>query len=198
MKGWKTIDITMIALFVALMAVGANITSFLIIGGVPVTLQTFFALLAGFILGKRLGSLAMLIYMIIGLIGMPIFSGVTGGLFTIAKPSFGFIIAFIPTAYFAGLIVEKKDTIKWFVISAFIGLFVNYLIGTTWMYIAYKLWFAAPDGFNYSVLWSWMALPLIKDLLFTYVAAVVGMRMNQLVVRKSYLSKDRFSNNKGI
>jgi len=198
LKGWKTIDITMIALFVALMAVGANITSFLIIGGVPVTLQTFFALLAGFILGKRLGSLAMLIYMIIGLIGMPIFSGVTGGLFTIAKPSFGFIIAFIPTAYFAGLIVEKKDTIKWFVISAFIGLFVNYLIGTTWMYIAYKLWFAAPDGFNYSVLWSWMALPLIKDLLFTYVAAVVGMRMNQLVVRKSYLSKDRFSNNKGI
>jgi len=198
LKGWKTIDITMIALFVALMAVGANVTSFLIIGGVPVTLQTFFALLAGLILGKRLGSLAMLIYMIIGLIGMPIFSGVTGGLFTIAKPSFGFIIAFIPTAYFAGLIIEKKDTIKWFVISAFIGLFVNYLIGTTWMYTAYKLWFAAPDGFNYSVLWSWMALPLIKDLLFTYVAAVVGMRMNQLVVRKNYLSKDRFSNNKGI
>ena len=190
MRKWKPIEITMVALFVAFMAVGANVTSFLVIGGVPVTLQTFFAILAGLILGKRLGSFSMITYMIIGLIGIPIFSGVSGGLIILTKPSFGFILAFIVTAYISGLIVEKKQTVNNFVISAFVGLIINYLIGTTWMYLAYKVWYAAPDGFTYSVLWSWMAFPLIKDLIFTFIAGVVGYRMNQTFVRKSSLNRN--------
>ena len=108
MKPWKALDITMIALFVAFMAVGANVTSFLVIGGVPVTLQTFFAILAGLLLGKRLGSFAMVVYMLVGLIGIPVFAEVSGGLIILTKPSFGFILAFILTAFIVGLVAEKK------------------------------------------------------------------------------------------
>lgn len=108
MKQWKPIDITMIALFVAFMAVGANVTSFLIIGGVPVTLQTFFSILAGLILGKRLGGVAMFVYMLVGLIGIPIFAGISGGLMVITRPSFGFILAFIMTAFLVGSLIEKS------------------------------------------------------------------------------------------
>ncbi|WP_312094501.1 biotin transporter BioY [Niallia sp.] len=187
MKQWKTIEITMIALFVALMAVGANITSFLVIGGVPVTLQTFFAILAGLLLGKRLGSVAMFVYMLVGLIGIPIFAGVSGGLIIITKPSFGFILSFIITAFIVGLIAEKKQTIPTFIFTAFIGLIINYIIGTTWMYMAYKTWYAAPDGFTYQLLWSWMALPLIKDIILTFIAGTVGYRLYKSVIKKSSL-----------
>ncbi|KAF0821696.1 hypothetical protein ABE29_06425 [Cytobacillus firmus] len=68
--GLRTIDLTLAGMFVALMAVGANITSFvpfLVIGGVPITLQTFFAILAGAILGSRLGAITMAVYVFAGL-----------------------------------------------------------------------------------------------------------------------------------
>ena len=60
----RTTDLTAAAMFVALMAVGANITSiapFMVVGGVPITLQTFFAILAGVVLGSRLGAIAMMV-----------------------------------------------------------------------------------------------------------------------------------------
>ncbi|HEO8419174.1 biotin transporter BioY [Niallia sp. FSL W8-0635] len=194
MKQWKALDITMIALFVAFMAVGANVTSFLIIGGVPVTLQTFFAILAGLLLGKRLGSIAMVVYMLVGLIGIPIFAGVSGGLIILTKPSFGFILAFILTAFIVGLIAEKKPSIPTFVFSAFIGLIINYIIGTSWMYMAYKLWYLAPAGFTYQLLWSWMAFPLIKDVILTLIAGVVGYRLYNSVIKKSSLQAHWHSN----
>ena len=74
--GLRTIDLTLAGMFVALMAVGANITSFvpfLVIGGVPITLQTFFAILAGAILGSRLGAITMAVYAFVGLAGAPVF-----------------------------------------------------------------------------------------------------------------------------
>jgi len=194
LKQWKTIDITMIALFVAFMAVGANVASFLVIGGVPVTLQTFFAILAGLLLGKRLGSVAMIVYMLVGLIGIPIFAGISGGLITITKPSFGFILAFIITAFFVGLIVEKKQSVPIYIFSGFIGLIINYIIGTSWMYMAYKLWYAAPEGFTYQLLWSWMVLPLVKDIILTFIAGIVGYRLYNSVVKKSTLHTNWSSN----
>jgi biotin transport system substrate-specific component len=185
LKQWKPIDITMIALFVAFMAVGANVTSFLIIGGVPVTLQTFFSILAGLILGKRLGGVAMFVYMLVGLIGIPIFAGISGGLMVITRPSFGFILAFIMTAFLVGSLIEKKQTVPFYIFSAFIGLLINYIIGTSWMYMSYKLWYAAPEGFTYQLMWSWMALPLIKDIILTFIAGIIGHRLYYSVIKKS-------------
>jgi biotin transport system substrate-specific component len=168
-------------MFAALMMVGANISSFLIIGGVPITLQTFFAILAGLLLGKRNGAIAMLVYALIGLAGLPVFAGFSGGFDTILSPTFGFIVSFILVAYFVGLIVEKYPTKVGFVLAALVGTAINYLFGTNWMYAAYKVWAAAPEGFTYQMAWAWMAVPLPKDLLLAVLAGLFGYRLRPII-----------------
>ncbi|AIY04670.1 biotin biosynthesis protein [Planococcus sp. PAMC 21323] len=177
----RTLQLVHIALFAALMAIGANIASYLIIGGVPITLQTFFAILAGILLGSRKGAISMIVYALIGLAGVPVFAKFSGGMDTIISPTFGFILSFILVAYVVGLIVEKLPSKKGFVIAALIGMAVNYLFGTNWMYAAYKLWFAAPEGFTYKMAWAWMAVPLPKDLILAVLAGLFGFRLKPII-----------------
>ncbi|MFD1032287.1 biotin transporter BioY [Metaplanococcus flavidus] len=177
----KTLKLVHIAMFSALMAIGANLTSFLVIGGVPITLQSVFAILAGLILGSRLGAASMVVYTFIGLAGVPVFAKFSGGMDTIISPTFGFILSFILMAYAAGLIAEKFPTRKGFVIAALAGLFVNYVFGTNWMYAAYKLWFAAPEGFTYALAWAWMVPPLPKDLILSVLAGIFGFRLKPII-----------------
>ncbi|MBL4951634.1 biotin transporter BioY [Neobacillus sp. YIM B02564] len=186
----KALDITLVGMFVALMGIGANITSiapFLTVGGVPITLQTFFAILAGLVLGSRLGSIAMVSYMLVGLVGVPVFSKFGAGPSTILSPTFGFIVSFIFLAFIAGKIVEKKKSLPAFILAALIGMSVNYLFGTNWMYYAYKLWFTAPEGFTYKMAWLWMIPPLPKDIILAVFAGVLAHRLE-----KSVLSKGQF------
>ena len=152
-SGMSALSLVYCGMFAALMMIGANITSFvpfLVIGGVPITLQTFFAVMAGLLLGSRLGATAMTVYMVVGLAGAPIFSKFQGGFGFILVPTFGFVVSFILVAYVAGKIVEKNGSLRSYVVAGLVALVVNYVIGTNWMYFAYKLWAAAPDAFSYA------------------------------------------------
>lgn len=191
MKRFRTIDLTMVAVFVALMAIGANTTSFLVIGGVPITLQTFFAILAGCILGSRLGALSMTVYTLVGIVGAPVFAQFTGGASILIKPTFGFILSYILVAYVIGLIIEKaqKPTVSRFVIASLIGMVINYVIGTNWMYYAYKLWAQAPEGFSYKMAWAWMLAPLPKDIILSILAGAISPRIYTAVQKSNPLSK---------
>ncbi|MDQ0217384.1 biotin transporter BioY [Peribacillus cavernae] len=184
----RTIDLTLVGMFVALMAIGANITSFapfMVVGGVPITLQTFFAILAGTILGSRLGAIAMMVYTAVGLVGAPIFAQFGGGFSMIVKPTFGFIISFIFTAYIVGKIIEKNSSLPSYITASLVGMAVNYLVGTNWMYFAYKLWAAAPEGFTYKLAWLWMAAPLPKDIILAVCAAFLALRLEKTVLSRS-------------
>jgi biotin transport system substrate-specific component len=195
-KRLRALDITLVGMFVALMAIGANLTSFvpfMVVGGVPITFQTFFAILAGAILGSRLGSIAMTVYMLVGLVGVPVFSKFGAGPSTIFSPTFGFILSYIFTAFIIGKIVEKKKTVAAFIIASLIGMVVNYFFGTNWMYYAYKLWAAAPDGFTYKMAWIWMIAPLPKDIILAVLAGIMAHRLE-----KSVLSKGQFKNLKRV
>ncbi len=180
----RTLQLVQTAMFAALMMIGANIASFLIIGGVPITLQTFFAILAGMLLGKRQGAIAMLVYALIGLAGLPVFAQFSGGLDTILSPSFGFILSFIFVAYIAGYIVEKYPSKVGFVVAGLVGLLFNYVFGTNWMYAAYKLWFSAPEGFSYKMAWAWMVVPLPKDLILAVLAGLFGYRLKPILQKR--------------
>lgn len=183
-QSFKTIDLIYSALFATLIMIGANITSFvpfLTVGGVPITLQAFFAILAGLVLGSKKGAIACTVYMFIGLAGAPVFSKFTGGFSAILLPTFGFIVTFIISAYIAGKIAEKFQTRLAYIIGALIAMAVNYIIGTTWMYFAYTLWASAPEGFTFKMAWLWMIPPMPKDIILSIFAGFFAYRIQKIL-----------------
>lgn len=128
----KTRDITRIGMFTALTAIGAFIT--IPVGPVPITLQSLFVLLSGIVLGSRKAMYSQIAYLLLGLAGLPIFSGFSGGFQHILKPSFGFLIGYIFTAYSIGKITEIKNTTKNLSLAVLIGTIVLYSIGIPYMY----------------------------------------------------------------
>ncbi|MCK4636438.1 MAG: biotin transporter BioY [Methanomicrobia archaeon] len=95
------------------------------IGIVPISLQTLFVLCAGGILGRK-GAIAMVIYLFMGLVGLPVFAGGKGGTGVLMGPTGGYIIEFIFAAYVAGFLIERKKNI---LASMFIATFVIYIFG---------------------------------------------------------------------
>ena len=100
-------DLALIAGFAALIAVCAILPSLKVAGPVPITLQTFGVLLAGAVLGSRRGFLAVSLYLLVGLAGLPVFSGGASGPGVFGGPSVGYLVGFPLAAFLCGLIVER-------------------------------------------------------------------------------------------
>jgi len=113
------------ALMAALTAVGAYII--IPVGPVPITLQTFFVLLSGRLLGKKYGVLSQVTYLLLGAFGLPIFSGGQGGLGVIAGPTGGFLISFVVAAWIAAH--HSSNNKKYFLILT-AAVLSNYIIGS--------------------------------------------------------------------
>src|SRR5690606_41849153 len=101
----STKEMVLTSLFTALTAVGAFLS--IPVGSVPITLQSLFVVLSGLLLGPKLGALSQLIYVLLGLSGVRIFAGFSGGPQTVFTPSFGFLIGFIFAAFIVGRIVHR-------------------------------------------------------------------------------------------
>ncbi|WP_342388603.1 biotin transporter BioY [Salinicoccus bachuensis] len=122
----STKHLVYVALFAALIAIGAQIR--LPIGPVPVTLQVPMVLLAGLLLGPKLGAMSALVYMLMGLVGLPVFAG-GGGLGTVVSPTFGFILGYIPAAWLAGFGATYKSSLAGAISFALIALAVIFIAG---------------------------------------------------------------------
>ncbi|MGM0839913.1 MAG: biotin transporter BioY [Bacillota bacterium] len=181
MKMGKTREMVLCGLFAALMAVGANVSPFLMIGGVPVTLQLMFAIIAGGILGSRVGAKAMTVYLALGLVGAPVFAQFKGGPSSLLSPTFGFILSFIAVAFAVGIVLEKKRTFVGYLTAGILALLLNYIIGTNFMYLALTFWAEAPGGFSYTVAWGWMVAYLPLDIGVTAVSMVILQRLYKVV-----------------
>lgn len=106
-RGNAATDIALIAVFAALIAVCALLPAISVGGLVPITLQTFGVLLAGAVLGARRGALAVLLYLAVGAIGLPVFSGGSAGVAPFVGPTAGYLVAFPFAALLCGFIVER-------------------------------------------------------------------------------------------
>lgn len=175
----RTVDLTFGAVFVCLMAIGANITIWfpmlaIPIGGasVPLSLQTFFAILAGLMLGKKLGLISMITYIFVGAAGVPVFANMSAGPMAIISPTGGFIISYIFVAFFVGWIAEasKNPSVPIYTIAALVGLVLNYTIGVSYMYLAMNTWLAL--DISYKVAWIGMIPFIVKDTALACGAAV--------------------------
>ena len=119
------------ALFAAVCAVCSQLT--IPIQPVPITLGTFGVLMSGGFLGKRYGLLALLIYLILGAAGVPVFSMMRAGISVLAGPSGGFILGFAPMAFVVGLVSEKLGhTFKSMLVATLAGTAVCYVMGIGW------------------------------------------------------------------
>ncbi|MBR0397188.1 MAG: biotin transporter BioY [Eubacterium sp.] len=180
-KRITTSDIVFCGLFVALMAVGAFIKIMIPLGVFQVTfsLQFFFALLAGFLLGGRLGFLSVLAYLLLGLCGMPIFAH-GGGFAYVMKPTFGFLIGFAAAAFVSGAITKtmKKTTYPRLLFAAFIGEMAYYLCGLVYYFIMfnYVLTNGATIGFR-ELITVWFLSTVVPDFILCVLAALVAQRM---------------------
>ena len=130
-----TKDIALTALFVAVMAVCSWIS---IPATVPFTLQTFGVFLSVGLLGGKRGSLAVLVYLLLGAVGLPVFSGFTGGIGHLLGPTGGYIIGFIFSALLMWL-AERLfgKSVAVLAVSMIAGLIVCYAFGTSWFMSVY-------------------------------------------------------------
>lgn len=167
----KTKKMIKAALMAALTAVGAYII--IPVGPVPITLQTFFVLLSGRLLGKKYGVLAQSTYLLLGAFGLPIFSGGQGGLGIIAGPTGGFLLSFIPAAWIAAN--YKKNKIKDFFILC-TAVLTNYLIGS--IYFSFITESSLTASLNLTVI-PFIPGDLIKVILVLITAPVIEKRLNK-------------------
>lgn len=116
-SGLSVRDMAYCSLFALLVGIGAHIR--IPLSFVPITLQTMMVMLAALLLGARRGALAMSMYMMMGLLGLPVFT-LGGGIHNIMSPTFGFIVGFIPAAWLTGFISERLLTDLFFLSGRFL------------------------------------------------------------------------------
>ena len=128
----KTYSYVVTAFGAAIIAVLAQMTIPLPL--IPITGQTLAIGLIVTILGKKNGTLAVLLYILLGAIGLPVFSGFSGGLAVIVGPTGGYIIGFLVQAYLMGLYMDKFGVnYTHSIIANLIGMVITLTFGTTWL-----------------------------------------------------------------
>jgi biotin transport system substrate-specific component len=128
----KTAWLLLAGLFTALTAVGAFLK--IPVGLAAVSLQSLVTALAGLLLGAKWGALSQAAYVVLGLVGLPIFA-LGGGLGYVFQPSFGFVLALIPAAWVIGIAAGKRPSAWRCVAACLLGECVIYLVGVPYLYV---------------------------------------------------------------
>ena len=154
----KVREIVLCALFIALVAVGAFIR--IPVGTDVYTLQFLFTLLAGVLLGARLGAVAVGVYVLMGLVGIPVFAS-GGGPSYVLQPTFGYLVGFILQGWVTGALARRGvPTFRRALAACAAGMVVLYALAIT-------LWLA---------LWYCGILQVVPDFLLCLAAAFIGIR----------------------
>lgn len=171
----KTKNLVLMSLFAALIAVGAFIRVPMPL--IPFTLQTFFVMMAGTLLGAKYAAGSALVYVLIGLCGVPVFTG-GGGFMYVFQPTFGYLIGFIFAAFVIGMIVNKDQRSSWKRLLAgnFAGLIIWYAFGIIYYWMIAKYYLGDPVAMG-SLLVPFILLPLPGDLIKMTLAILLGKRL---------------------
>lgn len=178
-------DMTRVALFTSLICIASLILKF---GGdivVPFSILPVMVMLAGAILGGRLGALCVTLYVLIGLLGIPVFAKTPyGGLAYVLQPTFGFLLGFVLAAYVIGKFLEytKGNGIMRYLIAMVLGITVMYLVGIPYLFGIIKLFLGKPFTLWKAVevgLLPFIGLDLVKGLLAAVIARAVHVRIFQ-------------------
>ena len=169
----------MCALFIALIAVGAFIK--IPVPVVPFTLQLLFTMMAGLLLGGKLGALSVGVYIFMGLLGLPIFAE-GGGLAYVLRPSFGYIIGFAVASYVTGVIANQvlNPSYTRLLTANFIGLGIVYLFGMAYYYVMSNFYLGNPIGLWPLFLYCFI-LAVPGDIILCILGAILGKRLIPII-----------------
>jgi biotin transport system substrate-specific component len=174
----STKDMASCAMFAVLIAVGAFIK--IPIPVVPFTLQFFFTMLAGIILGGRLGAISVGIYICLGLLGLPIFAE-GGGIWYVLKPSFGYLLGFCLATFVNGKLIErmKETTIPKCLAANFLGLLIVYAVGMIYYYIICNYVIMTPIALPPLILYCFL-LAVPGDICLCILAALLTKQLRAI------------------
>lgn len=176
----KTTAMILSALFAALTAAGAFLR--ILTPVAAVTLQIFFTAMAGVLLGRRWGTASQMIYVLLGLAGLPIFTA-GGGLQALLQPTGGFLVGLIPMAWVIGFVTEKHGvTFGSICLACSAGLFVLYAIGLPWLHLVMTVLLHKSWSISQTLL-SGMVVFLPWDLGKILLAAFLCPRLHAAAVR---------------
>jgi biotin transport system substrate-specific component len=135
-------------------------------------------LLAGFVLGVKGAVMSQVVYLLIGLIGIPVFSNFTGGIQTILLPSFGFLLGFVALAAVSGLAYKKANTMVGFMTYGLFATVILYIIGLS--YMSFILNVVMKSGLSLSTILKIGLFAFIPgDLLKLFAASFIGLRLKK-------------------
>ena len=171
----RTRDMILCAMFATLISIGAFIK--IPIPVVPFTLQYLFTMLAGLLLGGKKGAFSVLIYILLGLAGLPVFAE-GGGITYVIKPSFGYMPGFCLGAFVTGCIVEKKGVLSYkrLLAANFSGLFVVYAVGMAYYWMISTFYTGTGIGLWPLFLYCFL-LAVPGDIVLCVVAAIMAKRL---------------------
>ena len=138
---------TKISLMTAIICILGPITLAIPISPVPISLVTLAIYFSVYILGMKKGAISCLLYLLIGFVGLPVFSAFTGGVGKRVGPTGGYLIGYVFMAVISGLFIEKWQTNRIIqMIGMMLGTLICYLIGTLWLSIQAGMNFYAALG----------------------------------------------------
>ena len=176
-----TRDLVLFALFTALIAIGAFIR--IPVPFCPFTLQLLFTTLAGAILGGRRGAASVGVYVLLGLVGVPVFTS-GGGPSYIFQPTFGYLLGFIGGAGLTGYLAHQSShpSLKDLLIANFAGLIVIYTAGMAYLTMINNLYLGTPISLWTLFVYCFL-LPIPGDIFLCIVAAFLTRQIQRSLPR---------------
>ena len=176
-KKLKTLDMTYIALFAVVIAACSWIS---VPATVPFTLQTFGIFLAVGVLGGKRGTLSVLVYLLLGIIGVPVFAGFSGGVGYILGSTGGYIVGFLFSALAMWATEHFWNKSKWIpALSMLLGLLICYAIGTIWFMLVYA---KTTGAIGIWTALGWCVFPyIIPDIIKIILALALRKKLSSVI-----------------
>lgn len=171
-KTFSVQKMAIIALMTAVLCILAPISIPVFISPVPVSLGVLAIYLTAYVLSPVDALISVIIFILLGTFGLPVFSGYSGGLSKLVGPTGGYIIGFLFTVYISSLFIHMKKGIIFDVIGMITGLAICYILGT--------IWFSYQQGKGFIASLLLCVVPfLIGDAIKIIVAVILGTQLNK-------------------
>ncbi|HIW21271.1 MAG TPA: biotin transporter BioY [Candidatus Dorea intestinavium] len=174
----KIKDLTLIALITALTCIFAPLSIPIIISPVPISLTNLVLLTGVYLIDWKSATFSYLAYLCLGLVGLPIFSGFSGGVSKLAGPTGGYLIGFLFMTMIAGIFVKNfRKNLPLLIVGMVLANLVNYIFGTLWLSLQLNLNFIA--GLSIGV-FPYLLGDLIKTILAMIMGPLLAKRLSPL------------------